>query len=118
VELQEAAHALDLDRSRLVRARQALPLLARRRTLLEERKALGDVPPLGEDAVRERTEAEREAREAVARAERLRAALGTLAERRAALGVPGSLADDERIGELQDRLGGHRKAASDLLNVR
>jgi uncharacterized protein YhaN len=106
---------LQADLHRQERIAQALPLLGRRRQVLEERARLGVVHMLPADMADQRRQAEaalevaRKSQQAATdELERLDAAL-------AQLQLPESLlARQDRIRELSDLLGSHRKAQRDL----
>lgn len=106
---------LQAQQNRLRRAKRALPLLAKRRLLLERRAALGQVIELGPRAAQDREEALRQALEAAAQIERLGVEIGELEARRAGLRIPHALLEQEAaVLDLQGRVGAYRKAVSDL----
>jgi uncharacterized protein YhaN len=105
--------ALEAERQRLARLERVMPRLGRRRELVGQRAALGEVPRLPADAAEQRLVAER----AIDRAERDAERLGReIAERQAA--IAGLVVDREILAlgpmpEIEERLGRHRSAAAD-----
>lgn len=117
--LERELRELSAKKARLMRARRALPLVARRRLTAAERAQLGEVVLLAEGAAEERREAQRVEAEARRRIERLGDELETLEERRAQLKIPESLvAEEVRMKRVQDRFGGYETAGRDLPRVR
>jgi uncharacterized protein YhaN len=117
--LERELRELSAKKARLMRARRALPLVARRRLVAAERAQLGEVVLLAEGAAEERREAQRVEAEAGRRIERLGDELKTLEERRAQLKIPESLvAEEVRMKRAQDRFGGYETAGRDLPRVR
>ena len=117
--IEAKTRELQAQQNRLRRAKRALPLLAKRRLLLERRAALGEVIELGARAAQDREEALRQIQEAAAQVERLGLEIGELEAKRAGLKIPHALLEQEEIVEdLQNRLGGHRKAMADLPRLR
>ena len=111
----EEARELSAKHNRLLRAQRALPLLAQRRAVLARRAAFQGMTMVGESVTRDREDAVREIAGARSQIDALSAEVTELAARRSATHVPRSLLDDrEAMGDLGDRLGGHRKAAADL----
>ncbi|MGD8207497.1 MAG: chromosome segregation protein SMC, partial [Thiohalocapsa sp.] len=101
-------------RHTLERIRRSLPALARRNLIRERLAALGDVPVLEDDFGRRREEALSRRRLAAEGRSKARARLSGLRADAAALEVSDELlAEADAIDALQDRLGGHRKAARD-----
>jgi uncharacterized protein YhaN len=117
--LEQELRELTAKKARLLRARRALPLVAKRRLVVSERTQLGEVVLLAEGAAEERRDALRVESEAGRRIERLGEELKTLEERRAQLKIPESLvAEAVRMKRVQDRFGGYETAGRDLPRVR
>jgi uncharacterized protein YhaN len=104
----------------LRRARLLLPLLAERSTLLERRRALGDVVALPESATAERQHATRDVASAVERSAQIERAMNELEHARSVLAVPEALVrlDEDTALDLQGRLGTFRKASRELPRLR
>ena len=119
VKIEAKTRELQAQQNRLRRAKRVLPLLAKRRLMLERRAALGEVIGLGPRAAQDREEALRQIQEAAAQIERLGLEIEELEARRAGIKIPHALLQQEEIVEdLQNRLGGHRKAIADLPRLR
>ncbi|NUQ74397.1 MAG: AAA family ATPase [Polyangiaceae bacterium] len=117
--IEAKTRELQAQQNRLRRAKRVLPLLAKRRLLLERKAALGEVIGLGPRAAQEREEALRQIHEAAAQIERLGLEIEELEARRGAIKVPHALLEQEAlIEDLQGRIGGHRKASGDLPRLR
>ncbi len=112
----ERRRDLVAEQNKLRRAQRVLPMLTKRRGLLERRAALGEVVRLDPAAVSRRTEAQRVLDERSRDSHRLGEDVAELENRLAALVVPAPLAalDSGLVEELYGRLGQHRKALMDL----
>ncbi len=112
----ERRRALEAEQRRLQRAVLVLPKLGARTVALRDRASLGDFEPMSEDAISDRSEAQRLADEASREVERLEGEIQRLEADRDRLDVPVALLDisSEVIEDVRDRLGNHRKAAKDL----
>ena len=101
-------------RSRLQSLRGILPALGRRTKLLEELRALGSVVELRPGFAEERKIAESELCDARRQAELARDELERLSSGIGLIAVPEELiAQEDTITDLHERLGSHRKAATD-----
>ncbi|HKQ70203.1 MAG TPA: AAA family ATPase, partial [Polyangiaceae bacterium] len=106
---------LMVERAKLVRAEQALPVLAKHQLLGERRRAMGDVVLLPPSARSNRALHLRTVSETTQETARLNARLADLATRRDRLVVPEGLVRYKEVPlDLANRLGSHRKAARDL----
>jgi len=113
-EANRSRAGLNRERLRLERLRQALPLLGRRRSLLEKLAELGDVVVLPPDFGRRRQGLEQEGRDALNRLETARNRLRDLEEKRKGVSPDQGLLDQAgTIEELHQGLGQYRKARAD-----
>jgi uncharacterized protein YhaN len=115
--LQETSGLLaekDRERRRLERIRRALPQLGKRADILGRRALMGPVKVLPDDFGKNRRKVEEERREAQIRLEKAAERLSELERKRAGLSLDlGILSNADRIGEMHQRLGVHRKALAD-----
>lgn len=114
--LQAKRHELRAEQSRLQRSLTVLPDLAKRKELRERRKALGEIATLAVDAATRRLAAQSKLEQATRDRERLEQELTQLETRRSELVDMPALAelDEAVVNDIQDRLGSHRGAATDL----
>jgi uncharacterized protein YhaN len=109
---------LSAEASRVKRARDVVPLLARRAVVAARRRDIGDVPMLPESAPRDREEAERDRVEAALRAGRIEKDVEVLAASKAAVVVPSGIDREDVVEDVQHRLGAHRKARDEIARLR
>jgi uncharacterized protein YhaN len=115
--LQELAR-LSKEQHRLGRLQVAIPKLAKRRVLLTELQALGDVVLLPSEFAEQRQATMHRLEQATEAAQDSRRVLEQLVAERQALLVPEALLEHgETIVALHERLGSHRKAAEDRANL-
>jgi uncharacterized protein YhaN len=109
---------LTIERSKLERARRALPILAKHKGLLERREAMGSVVLLAPGSKASRIAEQRTASEADLEIARFEARLFDLNQRKSKLVVPESLVLHKEVPlDLANRLGSHLKALRDLPRV-
>jgi uncharacterized protein YhaN len=109
---------LHVERMKLQRACQALPVIGKRRLVDERRAAMGEVVPLTPDAPSRRLEEQRALSAAAVEIARLEALGEELRARREKLVVPESLVKFEEVPlDLRNRLGSHLKAVKDLPKI-
>ena len=102
------------DRNRLRRIQRALPRIPARRELLRKIEELGDVVMLAADFGKRREIAARELDKAITTVNGATRTLDGLQKQLAAISVNAEILElGETIGDLHERLGGHRKAMQD-----
>ncbi|HEY2736298.1 MAG TPA: AAA family ATPase, partial [Polyangiales bacterium] len=114
--LQTQHLALRTERGRLERARRVLPLLAKQRELLGERRSLAESPLLPDHAPDERRAAEAAGREASLQVDHVRHEIALQDAELALLSFDPDLAALEPavLDALRDRLGGYRRSRREL----
>ncbi len=113
--LGEQARGLRQERHRLERQRGLLPLLAKRRELVERLESLGAAAALDEADAGRRRDALRALREGGPRIEGLEREIAELEGELERLDAPGVLGEHEAVvRDLRDRAGSHRKASRDV----
>jgi uncharacterized protein YhaN len=113
-ELDAELRRRQAEAGRLQRIEDALPSLTQWRSETAELAALGDVPLLDESFALRRQDAMQRCHVAADRGRRAESVIAELEAQQAALDVPTELlADSAAIEALQERLGSHRKAATD-----
>ena len=115
--LQETSELLaerDREKRRLERIRRALPQIGRRATILERLALMGPVKVLPDDFRNDRRKVEEERRDARIHREKAEERVIQLERKRAGLSLdPGIFSNADRIGDMHQRLGVHRKAMAD-----
>jgi uncharacterized protein YhaN len=119
-ELGARQRALRAEVHSLSRAVHIVPLLLQRRELQALRETLGDAPLLAADASVQRRQAQQALALAEADIAKLRALVEDRRVQRAAFDIPESLLTlpADRVEQISQELGKHRKAARDLPRVR
>jgi uncharacterized protein YhaN len=114
-ECESKRQRLALERTKLERLRRALPLLAKRRTASERRRAIGEAPLLPPSASAEHADLARVVDGSEREIARLTTLTSDLTERRDALSLPESLVryDDVPL-DIAHRLGSYLRALIDL----
>ncbi len=116
--LTERERELVKKKAHLERLKNTLPLLARRRRYLEEREALGEIPPLPSSFKEERLELANKRRAAASLKKRLEAEMGELKEEKARIRVPQELLEHgEVISALQERLDTYRNYVKEIFTL-
>ncbi|MFH1920989.1 MAG: hypothetical protein ABIP48_14055, partial [Planctomycetota bacterium] len=114
-EVESRLAELSRQRSRYERIRDALPQVGRRKEILGQQADLGGVPILPDDFAEQRRDADATLRAARKADETAREAIAQIDAQIESIVVPEALlAQAEVIEEVHQKLGGYRKAQSDL----